>query len=81
MHSLSQREAVCENFLGHLDKKTALNCMDECVWKDQETQARQFLAVDMSGNSDWDHMLYVGQAAGPPKFRFGCKEWWEGQET
>lgn len=81
MHSLPQVEAVCENFLGHYDKKTARNILEQCVWKDQETQARQFLAVDMSGNSDIDHMLYVGQASEPPKFRFGCEEWWANQDN
>lgn len=77
MHSISQVEAVCENFLGHLDKKTARNCLDQCVWKDPITQQRQFLLVDNSGNSPLDHMLYVGQAQDPGKFKFGCKEWWE----
>lgn len=77
MHSIGQVEGCCENFLGHLDKKTAKNCLDEAVWKDEQTGQRQFLAVDMSGNSPLDHMLYAGQAKDPGPFRFGCPEWWE----
>jgi len=76
MHSIAQVEGCCENFLGHMDKKTAKNCLDEAVWKDEQTGQRQFLAVDMSGNSPLDHMLYAGQAKDPGKFRFGCPEWW-----
>ena len=76
MHSIGQVEGCCENFLGHLDKRTAKNCLDEAVWKDEQTGQRQFLAVDMSGNSPLDHMLYAGQAKDPGPFRFGCDEWW-----
>lgn len=54
--------------------------LETCAWKDQETQERQFLAVDMSGNSDLDSMLYVGHAAEPPDFRFGSKMWWRKQD-
>lgn len=78
MHSVAQIEAVCENFLGHIDKKTARNVLETVVWKDQKTGARQFLAVDNSGNSDIDEMLYAGQAKDPGPFKLCCREMWEG---
>lgn len=80
MHSQAQIEAITENFLGHLDKKTARNVMESVVWKDEETDERQFLVVDCSGNSPIDEMLYAGQAMDPGDFKLGCKEYWEGTE-
>lgn len=77
MHSIAQKEAICENFLGNYPKKTALKILSECVWQDHETGVRQFLCVDTSGNSDLGHELYVGQATEPPKFKIGCEEWWK----
>lgn len=80
LHSLPQVEAVGENFLGMLDKKTARNVLEQCVWKDDKTDDRQFLVVDNSGNSPVDKMLYVAQACDPGPFKLCCEEWWEGKE-
>ncbi len=80
MHSIAQIEATVENFLGHLDKKTGRNVLEQCVWKDEETDDRQFLVVDNSGNSPIDKMLYVAQAQDPGPFKLCCEEWWEGKE-
>jgi hypothetical protein len=80
MHSIAQIEAVVENFLGMVDKKTGRNVLEQCCWKDQETGDRQFLVVDNSGNSAIDEMLYVGQAQDPGDFKLCCEEWWEGKE-
>jgi hypothetical protein len=79
-HSIAQVEAVCENFLGHWDKKTARKTLQESTWKDQCSGERQFLCVDMSGNVPIDDMLTVGQAQQVPDFITCCKEWWDGQE-
>jgi hypothetical protein len=81
LHSDTQIDAVAENFLGMVPKKTARELLETCVWKDEKTGQRQFLVVDNSGNSDVDHMLYLGQAQEPPPFTFGCKEWWSGAEN
>lgn len=80
LHSLPQVEAVSENFLGMVDKKTGRNILEQCIWKDDETDDRQFLVVDNSGNSPIDKMLYVAQAQDPGPFKLCCMEWWEGKE-
>lgn len=61
MHSIAQKEAVVENFLGHIPKKVALNVLETAVWKDDESEQRQCLVVDNSGNSRIDAMLYAHQ--------------------
>jgi len=82
-HSLPQKEAVAENFLGHYDKRTAMRTLEENVFVD-EKGGRQFLVVDNSGNSNINEMVYAARALDPDEldygWRMGCKEWWDGTD-
>jgi hypothetical protein len=69
MHSIAQKEAVIENFLGHIPKKVALNIMETAVWKDDKSEQRQCLVVDNSGNSNINEMLYALQPQEVPVCR------------
>lgn len=80
LHSLPQVESVSENFLGMVDKKTGRNILEQCIWKAEDSEDRQCLVIDNSGNSPIDKMLYVAQAQDPGDFKLCCEEWWEGTE-
>lgn len=80
LHSKPQMEGAVENFLGHYDKKTALNVLDTSVWRDMETEQRQILVVDDSGQFARDRQLFAALPMDPGKFVLGCREYWGDKE-
>lgn len=80
LHSISQVEACCENFLGHWSKNVGREIMDTCVWQDKETQQRQAICIDQSGRSPIPESVKVVQPLDVPDFILGAREFW-GYET
>lgn len=79
LHSLAQREAASENFLGHWPKRNAMRYLDRHVWTDYATQQRQCLVVDNSGRSPIEHSLYICQPKEPADeghWFLGSPEFW-----
>lgn len=79
LHSIAQREAAAENFLGHWSKKEATRYVDKNVWTDYVTQQRQCIVVDNSGRSPIESCLYICQPQEPEDeghWFLGSPEYW-----
>lgn len=79
LHSIAQREAAAENFLGHWDKKESKRFIDRNVWVDYVTQQRQCVVVDNSGRSPIENSLYICQPQEPEDeghWFLGAPEYW-----